>query len=279
MFLCVSLDKPQGPRPASRGASEDIMNSTAIRRRLGAAAVAIALAAGSASAPAQAAVNEKFYTTAPAVDAFAGLDFTLTNQVLFDARGVKCALTYEVTSYPSATATVTQVGVTQTELTLRASEVGDYGITVYCAQYGKYADGFELIDLKDPHGGDILTTYYTVHNLPTDSGGVLLNDQLYTLAQSGSDATLQEPIVAPNSSSAAKQYSVAAPASGSDAMCTIDPADGRLTFQQVGTCVVTVFIPADASHGAISDTAIITVVNPYIYTVTVYGWGKSLLIR
>ena len=38
---------------------------------------------------------------------------------------------------------------------------------------------------------------------------------------------------------------------------------------------LTVFIPADGSHGAISDTAIITVVNPYIYTVTVYGWVQK----
>lgn len=250
------------------------MRTTSLRR-LGAAAVATALALGVAGAPVQAQVNDKFYTTAPAVDAFAGLDFVLTNQVLFDARGVKCALTYEVTSYPSESATVTLQSVTETELTLRASEVGDYGITVYCAQYGKIDRGFELIDLRDPHGGDILTTYYTVHNLSSANGGVLLNDQQYTLSQSGSDATLQEPIVAPNSSTADKIYSVASPASGPDAQCSIDSATGRLTFLAIGTCVVTVIIPSDGVHGQISDTAIVTVVNPYIYTVTVYGWVQK----
>jgi hypothetical protein len=157
---------------------------------------------------------------------------------------------------------------------VNAPTLGDYTVIVYCAQYGDVDRGFTMVDLRDPHGGNILTTTYTVHVVT--AGGVILNDQTYRLTDSLSDATLQSPTVAPNSSTSAPVYSVAPPVSGPDAQCSVDSVTGRLTFLALGTCVLTVSIAADGTYPAISDTAVVTVIaNPYIYTVTVYGWVQQ----
>jgi hypothetical protein len=239
-------------------------------RGLAAAVISGALAVSLAGAPAQAAVNDKFSTTYE-MDAFAGIDFQLTNRVLFDARGVKCALTAEQLGGPT---TLDLSNVSETAITVNTATLGDYTINIYCAQYGKIDDGFTMLDLRDPHGGNILTTTYTVHVVT--SGGVILNPQTYRVTQSGTDATLPSPIVGANSSTSAPVYSVAAPETGVDAQCSVDAATGRLTFLQVGTCILTVTIPTDGTYPEISDSAVITIIaDPYIYTVTVYGWVQK----
>lgn len=244
------------------------MNAKKILRHLGVAAVSMALAVGVAGSPAQATVNDKFYVTVDPFNVFANVDFQLTNRVLFDARGVKCALAAEQLGGP---ATLDLSHVSQTAITVNTGVMGDYVVKVYCAQYGNIDRGFTLLDLRDPHGGNILTTTYMIH--VHANGGVIINDQTYTLSQSASDDTLQNPLKSLDTSTSAAVYTVAPPATGDNAGCSVDAATGRLTFTAVGSCLLTVTIPTDGTHPQVSDTAVITVIaDPYIYTVKVYGW-------